>query len=359
MNNKFEEIKQTFEQNKKLLETQDFSKDIYQSQSDISLSLNPQKVEDTYIYLNNTISEYSKHRPYIEKGLKNLNEYVLDRDLDYFLLKAVDAYRLREIFEYYELTAPEWLPKTWRVLSENSVHRYTFLYNWATVDPSTINPKYHGFFILRLNKEIKPAPLRTTIGNALSEEAISELQNTKFPEQRSNLSLTAEESKSATEENASEAADVTESVGDTDFTFGVDKGHGKRDEFSLFVCRKYMSLDRSATKRGLDFTLNLADLESLLRNPICHFTNETLVHFPQTREEYQNNELPDNYLTIDRLDSDKGYIRGNVVVCGKAINELKNRMSHDEFESAVNMHKLLKSMNLSKEQLSLVAAMSN
>lgn len=66
-------------------------------------------------------------------------------------------------------------------------------------------------------------------------------------------------------------------------------------------------------------------------------------------------ELPPNYLTIDRLDSEKGYISGNVVVCSNEINQLKDRMPAQEFSKAIAMRKLLREANMSPEMMRIIA----
>lgn len=344
---------EAFEANNDKLSTKKFSEEVYNSHQDVAIALNPSKVLDAYETLSNVVSEYSNFNQFINKGIEQINERVIDRNLDYFLLKAANAYRLQEIYDYYEIDAPEWLPKTWRTESHNGVHQYTFLFDWSTVDPRSIAPKYYGYFIMKLNNEISAAAPSTTIGSALSAVVRTQLSEANFPESRENtrpvLSLNKTES---TESN------VKSNIPQKGVDVSAASSSAKRDEHSMFVCRKYLSLDRSASKRGLDFTLSVADLEAMLRNPTCHFTGEPLVHFFHNPEDVEKGlvELPSNYLTIDRLDSDKGYVKGNVVLCGKAINEMKDRMSNDEFEKALNMRRLVATMGLTPEQIAIMTS---
>lgn len=82
------------------------------------------------------------------------------------------------------------------------------------------------------------------------------------------------------------------------------------DDFELQVASKYKQLLQSARSRSLPFNLTLSDIRKLLRRKTCFFTQ---VKFGQ-------NELA---RSIDRLDCDKGYVKGNVVPCTLLVNQMK------------------------------------
>jgi len=128
----------------------------------------------------------------------------------------------------------------------------------------------------------------------------------------------------------------------------------------VYLARKYVSLSVSAQKRGVDFTITLRDLEELLKDKHCYFTGVELVHFQHDVSTVSNGdmELPDNYLTIDRLDSDKGYIPGNVVLASHKANQLKDRMNTEDFKKAIEVKKQLEEKGLTKDQLRLLCELS-
>ena len=91
----------------------------------------------------------------------------------------------------------------------------------------------------------------------------------------------------------------------------------------VLIVKKYLSVLESAKRRGLAFNLTLSDVKRLMSRKTCFYTkrkfNNTLDH-------------PD-YPTLDRIDCNKGYVKGNVVVCTKFSNELKaNLFEHRDVD---------------------------
>ena len=84
----------------------------------------------------------------------------------------------------------------------------------------------------------------------------------------------------------------------------------------VLIVKKYLTTLESAKRRGLAFNLTLSDMKRLMSRKTCFYTkrkfNNTLDH-------------PD-YPTLDRIDCNKGYVKGNVVVCTKYSNELKSNL---------------------------------
>jgi hypothetical protein len=88
------------------------------------------------------------------------------------------------------------------------------------------------------------------------------------------------------------------------------------------IAKKYISLMSSANSRGLEFSLSLTSVKNLLNSKKCYFTGVSLnfvVGHP-------------HQLTIDRLDADKGYVKGNVVACACYFNQKKNNLTTAEIE---------------------------
>lgn len=78
------------------------------------------------------------------------------------------------------------------------------------------------------------------------------------------------------------------------------------------ILSKRLQLCRSARSRNLEFSLSDEDVRTLLERKTCYYTG---ARFSKS-EDYKK--------TVDRIDSSKGYIPGNVVACTNGANQLKN-----------------------------------
>ncbi len=86
-------------------------------------------------------------------------------------------------------------------------------------------------------------------------------------------------------------------------------------DFDLMVANKLHQLKNSANIRNKEFNLTFADVKRLVKRKTCYYTG---LKFDQSLNDYQ--------LTIDRIDSNIGYVRGNVVACLNAVNAAKEHM---------------------------------
>lgn len=91
---------------------------------------------------------------------------------------------------------------------------------------------------------------------------------------------------------------------------------------------------KNAIKRGIQFDITIEDMynQFLLQNRKCPYTNFDLIISTTST----HTRTPEN-ASLDRIDSKKGYIKGNVQWVYKKINILKNELSHDEFLELCNM----------------------
>jgi hypothetical protein len=87
------------------------------------------------------------------------------------------------------------------------------------------------------------------------------------------------------------------------------------------LCGRIVFWKNGAKKRNLEWSLTNDYIEELTRPMVCYYTNE-----PVTLE---RNKL--NTISLDRIDSNKGYTKENVVVCQQIINKMKSDLSNDEF----------------------------
>jgi hypothetical protein len=94
----------------------------------------------------------------------------------------------------------------------------------------------------------------------------------------------------------------------------------------------YGDYQRSAKKRKLEFALSRERFAELIQQP-CYYN----------QIEKSNNYNGYRYNGLDRIDSTKGYIEGNVVPCCKYCNRAKSDMRPDSFTAWVfQIFRLLK-----------------
>lgn len=93
--------------------------------------------------------------------------------------------------------------------------------------------------------------------------------------------------------------------------------------FEIRVAEKYLQLLQSAQRRHLDFNLSLVDVRNLLLRKTCYYSNV----------KFNPNGGHEDSRTIDRLDCNKGYVKGNVVACTYKMNIFKeNAFEHKEVD---------------------------
>lgn len=87
-------------------------------------------------------------------------------------------------------------------------------------------------------------------------------------------------------------------------------------EFELLVANKYRGKVDNAKNRGIEFSLTLNDFRRLLMKKRCAYTGIALtIH----KEGHPKNAD----LTIERIDSTKGYVPGNCISVCSAANSVK------------------------------------
>jgi hypothetical protein len=84
------------------------------------------------------------------------------------------------------------------------------------------------------------------------------------------------------------------------------------------VAKKMINLQQSAISRSIEFDLSFETVKSLLLRTHCFYTG---IKFED------DGKLS---FSVDRVDSKKGYIEGNVVACSIDINSKKSNLTIDE-----------------------------
>jgi hypothetical protein len=92
----------------------------------------------------------------------------------------------------------------------------------------------------------------------------------------------------------------------------------------LDVAKKMLKIFQSAVDRNLEFDLSFETVKSLLLYPSCFYTGKKF-----------EDEGPFGR-SFDRIDSNLGYVEGNVVACTVDINQKKANLSFEEIELLYN-----------------------
>jgi len=98
----------------------------------------------------------------------------------------------------------------------------------------------------------------------------------------------------------------------------------ENDPSDVEVAKKLLNIYQSAMDRKLEFGLSFESVKTLLKFQTCYYTGRKF----ETEGPYAR--------SIDRIDSSKGYIEGNVVSCTVDINGKKSNLSDEEIELLYN-----------------------
>lgn len=104
------------------------------------------------------------------------------------------------------------------------------------------------------------------------------------------------------------------------------------DQFYATLRGKIHLWKNAAKRRKIQWELSNEDIEELAKPMVCFYTN-----VPLTLERSKPNTI-----SIDRVDSNVGYVKGNVAICQSTINFMKGVLSTMEFiqfcRNVVNHH---------------------
>jgi len=93
----------------------------------------------------------------------------------------------------------------------------------------------------------------------------------------------------------------------------------KKDLNDEQIATRYIRKAQSSRDRGIEFTLSFTSYKNLLMAEKCFYTGIAMTRTrPPTAPKSTDQ-------TIDRIDSSIGYVKGNVVSCCDAANQLKAR----------------------------------
>ena len=90
------------------------------------------------------------------------------------------------------------------------------------------------------------------------------------------------------------------------------------------IAMKMINIHQSAMDRKIEFNLSFEYVKRMLGFKTCYYTGVTFT------------EDGPNARSFDRIDSDKGYIEGNVVACTIDINGKRSNLTIDEISCLYN-----------------------
>jgi hypothetical protein len=114
-------------------------------------------------------------------------------------------------------------------------------------------------------------------------------------------------------------------------------------DYKVFLQWKRRKVKASSRARGIEFNLSKDFLYELYEKQKgnCYYTGKKMVLkiYSGIKPNRENIEKFKDYLTIDRLDSSKGYEKGNVALCTLKVNTAKGSLNYDEFLQIANFVK--------------------
>lgn len=119
--------------------------------------------------------------------------------------------------------------------------------------------------------------------------------------------------------------------------------------FEIYVANYYRNKVKNARKAGHVFTLSLQSVHNMLSAQRCYYTGVRLTRPPTSAqgELKQGYKIRPTDVTIDRVDSAKGYVKGNVVACSHAANSAKGMFENPscplDVKDMINMANKLQS----------------
>lgn len=94
------------------------------------------------------------------------------------------------------------------------------------------------------------------------------------------------------------------------------------------------SLRASAKKRGIHFDLTTSDLDEIGIPITCPVLRIPIY--------FNRDKACDNSISVDRIDSTKGYTKDNIIIVSQRVNYLKSNASLEEMQKIVMFYSLLR-----------------
>lgn len=98
----------------------------------------------------------------------------------------------------------------------------------------------------------------------------------------------------------------------------------------LEIAKRLVRTEQSARHREKEFGMSFKRMKELLNTKTCYITGVPL---------QLDDDKAEDYLTLERLDNNEGYVDNNVVACSSYMNKKKGDLTKEEI---IMMHKALK-----------------
>jgi len=123
----------------------------------------------------------------------------------------------------------------------------------------------------------------------------------------------------------------TKNFGDKRSTYDISQHSGwRKDEYTKFRYHYRNILKRN---REVDVTLEDLKIQWELQRGICFFSGINL----KLSSHSKIKKNPIYSASLDRIDTNKGYVKGNIRWVSRAINWMKNEMSDDMVNELINL----------------------
>lgn len=266
---------------------------------------------------------------------------------------------MHEIYDLLDLKIPHKLPKYFKLdAPEEHEHRFICYWVWSTVPLEKLHSANVGT-LLELTRSYlrgdEAQQQQRSFGHLSNNNKLQgllrlgDLIKQKKEEQAKNVADEVDVKISKDDPIVEEASVLTADSTELVFQRRLMLEQEPDVQLSLFAARKFLQKYDDALRRGISFSLTIDDIQSLLRRKVCHFTKERLlVNIGENH--IRDGIIPDNYLTIDRLNPNRGYEPDNVVVCGHRINQLKAKLTEEQFNQVMSMHSLMNGMDEKQKQ---------
>lgn len=336
---KKEELHAVFDANRDILGKQELSKSLQKTTGrDIALVFSYENVVAAY----ETCLDLLGHngRPtdiqFFKDGLETYLSGALKNEAS-LALKAFYVQRIRDVFDFYDIKMPGWVPMVFKQ-DGSTGRRFDYFFDFSTVDPDTVRDADTDTLILvirRLSTEKKKP--QEVMPTAMSDnEALLSLKGklgnkpTKS-DTTNNVRSMPSVKKSASAKPTpqvvvSSPVTATAESGDDDYKSGLRS----RVQNDISLAENYMQLYSRAKEMAIPFDLTLNSAEDLTTAENCHFTGIEL-----TTEKGDDGVEPDNFAVIELLDDTVGFKLGNIVVCSKAAQDIKKAIPADSFPEAI------------------------
>ncbi len=113
----------------------------------------------------------------------------------------------------------------------------------------------------------------------------------------------------------------------------IERHYSNFDSDEKYFDFKQKKIKSSSKKRGIKFDLSEGHLLELFKkqNGKCFYSDKPLVVYKGERE----NEDLGKFISVDRLDNNKGYVDGNVCLCLNRVNSIKSNLTEEELKDFI------------------------